>query len=148
MNIEELHNLTDEQVQDLLNLMKELDDTVAVTASMLRAAVSEPSTHFFAAVDGGRIVGCASLCVTRHPLGLKGMVEDVVVSSKCRGLGIGRLLMEHIVNFAQGLAPIELCLTSRPARVSANKLYRAIGFQPYETNVYKLIARTATPTDK
>ena len=148
MNIVQLHNLTDEQVQDILNLMNELDDTVAVTPAMIRAAVSEPSTHFFAAVDDGRIVGCASLCVTRHPLGQKGMVEDVVVSSEYRGRGIGRLLMEHIVDYAQGLAPIELCLTSRPARVSANKLYRAIGFQPYQTNVYKLMARTATPTDR
>ena len=138
MDILELNNLTDKNIEDLLGLMEELDPAKVVTPEMLVAAAAEPSTHLFAAVEDGRIIGCASLCLTRHPLGLKGGIEDVVVSSACRGRGIGRKLVEHIIRYARGLAPMELALTSRPSREKANLLYQAVGFQRYETNVYKL----------
>ena len=138
MEIVELHTLTASQVEELLALMEVLDPTVPVTGEELQAAVSCSSTHFFAAVEEGHIIGCASLCLTWHPLGLKGGVEDVVVSPSARGMGIGRKLMEHIICYAKGLAPIEVCLTSRPSRVAANQLYQALGFRPHQTNVYKL----------
>ena len=138
MEILELTSLSASQLADLHALMTELDPAIAVSDEMLSAAVAHPSTHFFAAVEDGHILGCASLCITRHPLGLKGGIEDVVVSSACRGRGLGRQLMEHIIAFARTLAPIELCLTSRPSRVAANQLYQALGFIHYQTNVYKL----------
>ena len=84
-------------------------------------------------------MGGASLCVYDSPTGSKANIEDVVVSSSCRGLGYGRKLMEHVINFAKTeLAPIELHLTSNPKRVSANALYKAVGFEQRETNVYQL----------
>ena len=46
--------------------------------------------------------------------------------------------MEHIIEYARGLAPIELHLTSRPSREKANLLYQALGFRQHVTNVYKL----------
>ena len=130
--------LTAQQVADLLALMPELDAKIAVTADMLQAAVADPATHQFAAVEDGHIVGTASLCIGHSPTGRKGGIEDVVVSSVFRGRHLGRMLMEHIIAFArERLAPIELHLTSRPFRKNANRLYQAVGFQPYETNVYK-----------
>ncbi len=137
--IELIAPLSAQQVADLLALMPELDPEIVFTADMLQAAVADPSTHQFAAVEDGHIVGTASLCVSHSPTGRKGGIEDVVVSSAYRGRHIGRLLMEHILSYARkNLAPILLHLTSRPFRESANRLYLAIGFHPYETNVYKL----------
>lgn len=130
--------LSTQQVADLLELMPELDPEISVTADMLQAAVADSSTHQFAAVEDGHIIGTASLCVSHSPTGRKGGIEDVIVSSACRGRHIGRMLMEHIIDYARkNLAPIVLHLTSRPSRESANRLYQAVGFQPYETNVYK-----------
>ena len=131
--------LSAQQVADLLALMPQLDPEITFTADMLQAAVADPSTHQFAAVEDGHIVGTASLCVSHSPTGRKGGIEDVVVSSAFRGRHIGRLLMEHIIAYSRNnLAPIVLHLTSRPFRESANRLYQAVGFQPYDTNVYKL----------
>ena len=140
MNIIQLHTLTQEQIQDLLGLMKELNPEIDVTAEMLEAVVVDPGARFFAAIGpDGHIVGTATLCISHSPTGRKGSIEDVVVSQACRGQGLGRQLMEHIIGYARTeLSPIVLHLTSRPARVAANRLYRALGFQPYETNVYKL----------
>lgn len=138
MEILELNTLSAEQTNDILALMTELDPSIAVTPAMLEDTVSDPCTHFFAAISDGRIVGCASLCVCCSPTGRKGGVEDVVVSSACRGQGLGRLLLEHIIDYARCLSPIVLHLTSRPVRVAANKLYQSLGFHYYDTNVYKL----------
>ena len=129
----------DVMVADLLGLMKELDPTLSVTPAMLQAAVEDPNIHLFVAVEDGHVIGTASLCVMHCPSETKARIEDGAVASSYRGRGIGRRLMEHMLEFARReLAPVELNLTSRPARVAANQLYRSLGFLPYETNVYKM----------
>ena len=144
MVIKELNTLSGQAAKDLLTLMAVLDSTVPVTVEDLQAAVRDPGTHLFVAVEEteapeGRILGTASLCVTHHPLGRKGGIEDVVVSPDAQGKHIGRRLMEHIIDYARReLSPIELHLTSRPSREAANRLYQAIGFRQHQTNVYKL----------
>jgi len=143
MIIKQLNSLTDNQVGDILVLMRELTSSIMVSAEMLQNAVSSPNTHFFAMMeDDGRIVGCASLCVFCSPTGRKASVEDVVVLSSCRGLGYGKKLMEHVIDYAKKeLAPIELHLTSNPKRVCANALYKAVGFEQRETNVYSMVIK-------
>lgn len=143
MDILELYSLTEEQGKDLLGLMEELDPEVTVTVEEMRAAVEMSGTHFFAAVDGdGHIAGCATLCVFESPTGRKAGVEDVVVGSAFRGRGLGRALMEHIIDYARTELPgTDIHLTSRPQRTAANALYRSLGFERRETNVYRLKVR-------
>lgn len=140
MEISEVKSLTAGGISDLKRLMEELDPSIQVTAEMLQAAVGDPATHLFAAVEDSRIIGCASLCVSCSPTGAKGSIEDVVVGSAHRGRHIGRMLIEHILDYARReLSPIQIKLTSRPSREKANLLYQAAGFSKYETNVYKYI---------
>ena len=139
MEIIELKTLSEAGIESLTSLMKELTNEKTVTSEMLLATVSDPSTHLFAAVEEGRIIGCASLCVSHTPTGAKGSIEDVVVGSAFRGRHIGRMLMEHIIDYARReFSPVELHLTSRPVRETANRLYQTLGFYRYETNYYKL----------
>ena len=140
MIITQLQTLTPGQIQDLTTLMKQLNPDIPVTPEMLHATVEDPGSRFFAAIESdGRIVGTATLCISHSPTGQKGGIEDVVVDSTCRGQGLGRRLMEHLIGYARKeLAPIQLHLTSQPSRVAANRLYQALGFHHYETNVYKL----------
>ena len=152
LQIVELHTLTLSQVSDLQTLMHELDPEITVTAEMLERAAKALETLLFAAVDGpvpelveglgaatGRIIGCASLCVFHSPTGRKASIEDVVVSSGSRKQGIGRALMEHIIDFARReLAPVDLHLTSRPERVVANEMYKELGGEKKGTNVYRM----------
>ena len=136
----ELCTLTEPQIADLLGLMKELNPEIPVTAAQQRRAVGAPGTRIFIAEnDEKHIVGCATLCVYELPTGRKASVEDVVVSSAYRGQGIGRTLLQRIIDFAGSkLSPIDLHLTSQPSRVEANALYQDLGFQQRETNVYKM----------
>ena len=143
MKILELDSLTEAQLSALAALMKELSPDLIPDPAKLLAAVECPATRLFSVVDdGGRIVGCASLCVFDSPTGRKGHIEDVVVSNDCRGRHLGRKLLEHMLDYARtNLAPIDIHLTSRPSRVAANTLYRSLGFEPRDTNVYRLIIK-------
>ena len=136
----ELCTLTDSQIADLLELMKELNAELTVTPEMQRRAVGASGTRIFIAEnDEKHIVGCATLCVFESPTGRKASVEDVVVLPAYRGQGIGRTLLQHIIDCARTrLAPIDLHLTSMPSRVEANALYRELGFELRDTNVYKM----------
>ena len=140
MEIKLIRELTEAQMTDVQVLIKELVPGLSVSPEQLAALIATPGTHFFAAVeDDGHIVGCATLCVFDTPTGRKASVEDVVVNPACRGQHIGRKLMEHIIDFARReLGDVELHLTSNPKRVAANNLYRSVGFQQRETNVYNL----------
>ena len=132
--------MTESQIADLLGLMKELNAELKVTPEMQRRAVGAPGTRIFAAEnDAKQIVGCATLCVYESPTGRKASVEDVVVASAYRGQGIGRTLLQRIINFAGSkLSPIDLHLTSNPSREEANALYQTLGFEKRDTNVYKM----------
>ena len=136
----ELCTLTDSQIADLLGLMKELNADLAVTPEMQRRAVAAPGTRIFVAEnDEKHIVGCATLCVYESPTGRKASVEDVVVLPAYRGQGIGRSLLQRIIDFAGSkLSPIDLHLTSSPSRTEANALYQALGLEQRETNVYAM----------
>lgn len=138
MEIQELHNYTQAQFEDLTQLMTELSDRVNVTQSDLMLVLRACNCHLYVILDGEHIVGCATLCIFHSPTGTKASIEDVVVSSAYRGQHIGKQLMEYVLEQAKAFAPIELHLTSNPMRVAANKLYQSIGFQKKETNCYQM----------
>ena len=148
MEIQELHNYTQAQFEDLTQLMTELSDRVNFTQSDLMLVLRDCNCHLYVILESltpgtspkgeGRIIGCATLCVFHSPTGTKASIEDVVVSSAYRGQHIGKQLMEYVLEQAKAFAPIELHLTSNPMRVAANKLYQSIGFQKKETNCYQM----------
>lgn len=138
MEIQELHNYTQAQFEDLTQLMTELSDRVNFTQSDLMLVLRDCNGHLYVILDGEHIVGCATLCIFHSPTGTKASIEDVVVSSAYRGQHLGKQLMEYVLEQAKAFAPIELHLTSNPMRVAANKLYQSIGFQKKETNYYQM----------
>lgn len=85
-----------------------------------------------------KIVGMASLYRIDRLDRTIGRVEDVVVDASTRGQGVGRGLMEGLIEEAKKQGISRLFLTSRPERVEANQLYQKVGFIKYETNPYKM----------
>lgn len=86
----------------------------------------------------GRLIGMASLLTTPQLTGLKGHVEDVVVDAVHRGKGLGKRLMANTLAHAAAAGIQSLELTSRPARKTANALYRKMGFTLRNTNTYQI----------
>ena len=105
----------------------------------LRAIVEDSASQLFVMRDDERIMGMLTLGHYTSPTGRKVWVEDVVVSVDYRGKGLGRRLINHAIEYCrENLSPCTLMLTSNPARVAANELYRTSGFEPKQTNVYKM----------
>ena len=100
--------------------------------------VSENSRLLLAETDEGNIIGMATLAIIRVPTGRFGRIEDVVVHDKYRRKGIGKTLTERLIDEAKKIGLKRIDLTSNPKRVSANLLYKNLGFKSIETNLYRL----------
>ncbi len=133
--IRQITSVTDQQFEQLQALMGVLSQTAKLTREVLTETMRQ--SKFYAAFnDEQEIVGCATLCLFVSPTGRKASVEDVVVSPAVQGQGVGRLLMQTLLDEARRHSPITVQLTSRPSRIAANRLYPSMGFQPKETNFY------------
>lgn len=105
----------------------------------LHAIIENPASQLFILRDEEKAIGMLTLGRYASPTGVKVWVEDVVVMNEYRGAGLGRRLVNHAIEYCKAnYAPCTLMLTSNPARVAANELYRTSGFEPKQTNVYKM----------
>lgn len=110
----------------------------APTEDELAAIIeSDSATVLVAKDERGTILGSMTLVVFRIPTGVRAWIEDVVVDTEARGMGIGQALNEYAINLAEQAGAKTIDLTSRPSRESANRLYKRLGFVARETNVYR-----------
>lgn len=135
--IEVLRQVNDADFERMHYLMGVLSEGFELRKDVLQEAIKNAMV-LVVRDHNELIVGSATLSFFISPTGRKASIEDVVVDPSMQGKGIGRLLVERLLEEAKKYAPIAVQLTSRPARVAANKLYQSMGFVQHETNVYKL----------
>ncbi len=132
--------------EDLLSITRLLTQLHSRPCEMARSHLEAmlPGNRFLVARDleaGGKLIGMAFLACFLTPTGKNGRIEDVVVEEAYRGQKIGLRLMETLLAAAQEEGLSQVNLTSNPRRVAANQLYRRLGFQKIETNVYRKTIR-------
>lgn len=139
--VEELSSYAPQDLAELDALMHELSATSFCNEELLNNALNDVNVHVYVIRDEGHIVATGTLCI-KHTLEFTiADIESVVVSSKCRGRGYGKELMTAMIEAAKGFKVHHIQLTSRPARVAANRLYQDLGFERYETNCYRLLLK-------
>jgi ribosomal protein S18 acetylase RimI-like enzyme len=107
-------------------------------ADQLAEMVAHPATTLLVArADDNTIVGTLTLVMFRIPTGVRAWIEDVVVDESARGKGVGEALTRAALDRAAEAGARTVDLTSRPSREAANRLYRRLGFQLRDTNVYR-----------
>lgn len=106
-------------------------------AAQLGAIIDSPDSVLFLGSVDGEIVGSLTLAFYRIPTGIKAWIEDVVVSEAARGHGVGEALNRAAVAEAADRGAKNVSLTSRPSREAANRLYLRLGFETYDTNLYR-----------
>ena len=140
MQIKEITNFNSElheSINDFITLLTGLKGNISQL--QIEEIISDNNSHLFFAIDDqGNYIGMITVGLYLSPTGKKSWIEDVVVDDAHRGRGIGMDLMEFAIQFAREQKATLLTLTSRPARISANKLYQKLGFQHKETNVYTM----------
>ena len=134
----ELNGFSPAEFDQFCHLMSALSQRCVLTPEMLQNVIDSPDSHLYVVRYEGAIVACATLCLFASPTGRKASIEDVVVLPEFQGLGLGRALMDYLLERGASFAPITLQLTSRPSRIAANALYQKLGFLPKETNFYTM----------
>jgi ribosomal protein S18 acetylase RimI-like enzyme len=141
IEIVEATEVTPALVEAFVRLIPQLSSSnPPPSAEELGAIVASEASVLLVAVDrgaGDRIVGSLTLAWFRIPTGVRAWIEDVVVDADARGQGVGEQLNRHALDVARALGARTVDLTSRPSREAANRLYRRIGFEARDTNVYR-----------
>lgn len=135
-------DITQQGVDELNVLMQELhserENTPRGSLENIRALLLEKNIVMVTVNDDEKIIGVATLYLMPKVGKLVSHLEDVVVSGAYRGQGLGEKLVATSIEIAKQLGVQSIALTSRPARVAANKLYQKLGFIQKETNPYTL----------
>jgi ribosomal protein S18 acetylase RimI-like enzyme len=138
--VEEFDSDPSELADALVTLVPQLSKSnppppVEQVAAMLG---SDAVTQFVARDDSGAIVGVSTLATFRIPTGLRAWIEDVIVDESVNGQGIGSQLTLAMIDKARALGCTTVDLTSRPSREAANHMYKKLGFERRDTNVYRM----------
>jgi ribosomal protein S18 acetylase RimI-like enzyme len=143
IEIDALTEVTDEVVDAFARLLPQLSRSAGPLdpATLRRVVTSTANTVLVARVGGdtvgGDIVGTLTLVTVPLLTGVRAHIEDVVVDEAVRGHGVGAALTSAAIELARGGGARSVELTSRPSRSAANRLYRRLGFQHRDTNVYR-----------
>ncbi|HEV7992460.1 MAG TPA: GNAT family N-acetyltransferase [Gemmatimonadaceae bacterium] len=86
-----------------------------------------PRGGIWIAVAGDSVIGCVAL--QPLPAGV-GEVKRMFVDEEWRGRGVGRALLERLVESARTRGHREIRLGTLPEMIEAQTLYRSVGFVP------------------
>ena len=127
-----------EGVERLIQQLSSSAAPVSLGIEGLRTILESASTTLLIArASDQSIVGMLTLVVFKIPTGVRAWIEDVVVHTPFRGRGAGEELTKRALDLAISKGARTIELTSRPERAAANKLYRKLGFERRNTNVYR-----------
>lgn len=142
MIIRELKEYKESYYDAVLKMIKELTGRHPdMTSDQLQEIIASENSYLFLLESEDDVIGMLTIGVYKSPTGSKAWIEDVVVMNDHRGRGYGRTLVEYAIKFSEKLGVQTLMLTSRPTRIAANALYKSLGFEKRDTNVYKIIIR-------
>ncbi len=137
--------IKEDDLKELASLYQELQDNEASIDKMRKTLlkVKDDSNHVLlgARVDGilaGTLLGVSCQMLFGKCKSFM-IVEDVVVSSKFRRLGIGKALMNKIEEIAEQLNCSYIMLITDTDRPNAHKFYLSLG---YKTNEYKAFKKS------
>ena len=90
--------------------------------------LSDPRHHLGVAIDEGRVVGMASAVHYVHPDKAPQLfINEVAVAPPYQRHGIGRRLMERLLDRGRELGCREAWLGTEPSNTAARRLYTAAG---------------------
>ncbi|HEX6477060.1 MAG TPA: GNAT family N-acetyltransferase [Acidimicrobiales bacterium] len=139
MRVEAATEVTAELVEAIAGLVPQLSSSSPPPgrAELVEIVASPATTLLVARLPDGDIVGTLTLVLFRIPTQIRAWIEDVVVDERARGRGVGEALNEEAIRRAGAAGARSVDLTSRPSREAANRLYRRLGFEQRDTNVYR-----------
>lgn len=130
-----VRELTINDVENLINLLEQLwiDKQIDLTAvkRVIETGLNNDYQVYICATDSENLVGYCSLTIKNNlwVLANLGNVDELVVDSKYRNRGIGKMLMSKIEKIAKEHGCKRLELDSAFHRTIAHEFYERSGFE-------------------
>ncbi len=132
-----IRKANENDIPRILELYEELtEEKQNVTAETIRQIFSEiislPNQFFLVAEKDGFVAGTLFLQITpnlSHNARPWAVLENLVVDSRFRGQGLGRLLVEHALTACRDAGCYKVQLLSSNKRKGAHQFYRSLGFE-------------------
>ena len=122
---------------EVLKLFKQLTDKQINLD--INSLINNSNCNCYVFKNGNKIIGTATLAIYFSPIkGKTGVIEDVVVDKKYQGQGLGKKLMEKLIEISRKEQVNYITLTSSQKRVPARKLYKSLGFDLKNTGFFVL----------
>ncbi|MRH99580.1 GNAT family N-acetyltransferase [Kriegella sp. EG-1] len=133
----EINEKIQKQVEELFN---ELNSSIQ-QLSLTETLKNNDTIILAVCKDGDSLVAMATMVTYKVISGHKGMIEDVVVSANHRSKGLGRKLMEKLLEEGRKMRLTEIILFSGHHRKAAISLYKSLGFKLKDSGLYRLILK-------
>ncbi|WP_420603787.1 GNAT family N-acetyltransferase [Flagellimonas sp.] len=130
-------DLTVDMENQMVKLFKQLNPDLKLNP-LVKIMEKEDQLSLVYCQEGDQIIGMASMVTYSVLSGSKGLVEDVVVDTAYRGQGLGRQLMEKLLQIAQEKGLTEVLLFTGNHRQSAIRLYTKLGFEKSQSGMYRI----------
>jgi GNAT superfamily N-acetyltransferase len=140
MRIEEVTEATAEVQAALARLLPQLNPTLTVPdMARVRALIEDPAVTLLFAMQGEEVIGTATVIVYTTPFWIKARIDEVVVDQASRGGGVGEAIVRACLDAGRrkGAQVAELQSGRGPQREVANRLYRRMGFELRDSNLYR-----------
>ena len=119
--------------------------TTKYTAEELAGILSNDETPVFVCVDeGDRPLG-HGFCVMQHSGGQLMVehdtlyIDDICVEETARGMGVGRALYAHILDYARARGCYNVTLNVWSCNPGAMAFYERLGMRPYKVGMEQLL---------
>lgn len=141
MRVEEVTTASAELHAALRRLLPQLNATLELpTAERIEALMADPAVTLVVARDGDEIVGTATVIVYTTPFWIKARLDEVVVDASARGKGVGEAIVRACLDIGRrkGAQVAELQSGRGPARAAAHRLYKRIGFEVRDSDIFRI----------
>ena len=132
----EIREAVEADLPSILALYSEVGDVQVLPPDQAKATFERmkayPDYHVYVATLDGAIVGTFALLVMDNLAHLgapSGVVEDVIVSAKRQGRGIGKQLMQFAMERCRERGCYKMALSSNLRREAAHRFYDSLGFE-------------------
>lgn len=127
----------DKHMGDLKSLFSQL--TGGNVAEIDICAMQNGKNVYVLLEENEKAIGFGALISYYLPtVGEIGKIEEVVIDENYRGQGLGKKLLQKLLEIAKEKKLKKVQLTSSPRREAARSMYQAAGFQIKDTNVFVL----------
>jgi len=119
----------------LVELMEAMNDTegfdIDRAVGNCRTLMNSPSHYVFVARQGNRVVGFVNFATRQtvlHPAP-SALIDELVISENSRGMGVGKLLIQAVVDKSRELGCCEIEVSTEKTNAKARRFYKTCGFE-------------------